>query len=136
MIFPIDMYEICSKDLFVDAICETCKDLDCADPNCSLCKGKGTYKKVIHKWEVSNNLVRVYNIDRDYNSCITPSSLRYWITFGQYVDESDRLLHFSKEDAQKECDYRNMLTQSINDLLGSNHLSAEKCIHHIIKKEE
>ena len=40
--------------------------------------------------------------------------MRYWTGLSEFYCEDDKYLHFTKEDAQKECDVRN---HEINDVL-------------------
>ena len=101
-IYPIKMYQIELGNYKI--VCEDCFTNGKVNENCKRCNGEGTYQDTKLKWFVSNELISIIKIDR----CKT-GDLRYWINKNHTYGESQKLLHFTKEDAFNECERRNKL---------------------------
>ena len=115
MKFPIEMYKIRLEDMKIKVPCEWCLKKGIIDKGCNKCGGNGVHSKTIKAWKVAPRTVTVYDINRssknNYYHGIQTSyegGLRYWIGVSEFFNEEDRYLHFSKDDAQKECDKRNV----------------------------
>jgi hypothetical protein len=112
--FPIEMYKIREEDMKIQVPCERCLEKGIVDHTCSKCGGKGTHNKTIKVWKVAPKTVTVEKIDRSdidkfYGSIQTSykNGLRYWTSLNDYYNEANMFLHFTKSEAQKECDKRN-----------------------------
>lgn len=122
--FPIEMYRIREEETKIKVPCERCFEKGIIDRTCSKCGGKGVHSKTIKVWKVAPNTVTVEKINRSssdnfYNGTQTSykNGLRYWTSYYDFYNEADLFLHFTKSEAQKECDKRN---ESIKELLGIN----------------
>lgn len=117
MNFPIDMYRIVGKPLSIRVVCSHCYERGYVDPKCKKCGGKGTHKKTLMVWKVDTRPEKVVKIDRtsrDYlNINLSKGELRYWTSLSDFYAEDSKLLHFSIEMAQKECDARNAMLQPV-----------------------
>lgn len=121
MEFPIEMYKIRQEDMRIKLPCERCLEKGIIDKGCHKCGGNGTHHKTIKLWKIAPKTTTVERIDRSskdsfYHSTQTSyeGGLRYWTGISEFYNEADRYLHFTKSDAQKECDKRN---ESIADIL-------------------
>ena len=111
MEFPIEMYKIREEDVKITVPCEYCSTKGFVNKNCSRCGGHGKYKKTIKAWKVAPKTVTVEKINR---TGVTEAGylgyvgdLRYWISNHICYSEKEKILHFTKDDAQGECDKRN-----------------------------
>ena len=114
MEFPIEMYRIREEEMKIKVPCERCLEKGIIDRTCSKCGGKGTHSKTIKVWKVAPKAVAVENIDRSSDDNFYKSTqvsykngLRYWTGNYEFYNEGNLLLHFTKSEAQKECDKRN-----------------------------
>ncbi len=114
MKFPIEMYRIREEDVKIKVPCERCSAKGIVNNKCNVCGGKGTHNKNIKVWKVMPRTETVEKIDRSsednfYRGIQTSyvGGLRYWISYSEFFNEESKLLHFNKNDAQKECDRRN-----------------------------
>ena len=114
MEFPIEMYRIHQEEVRIKVPCEWCAKKGIVDKSCNRCGGKGVHNKIILVWKVARKTVTVNEIDRSpknsyYHGTQTTyeGGLRYWTSMSEFYNEEDKHLHFTKEDAQKECDRRN-----------------------------
>ena len=114
MIFPIEMYKIYKKEVRIKVPCEQCLANGIVDGACRKCGGNGVHNKTLQVWTVSHHTEKVEKIDRSsedryYKGTQTTyvGGLRYWTSYSEFYNEEDRILHFNKNDAQKECDRRN-----------------------------
>lgn len=121
MEFPIEMYKIRQEDMRIKLPCERCLEKGIIDKGCNKCGGDGVHHKTIKVWKVAPRTETIKKIDRSskdsfYHSTQTSyeGGLRYWTGMSEFYNEADRYLHFTKSDAQKECDKRN---ESIADIL-------------------
>lgn len=121
MKFPIEMYRIREEDMKINVPCERCLEKGIVDRSCSKCGGNGIHRKTIKVWKVAPKTVTVEKIDRSssdnfYKSTQTSykNGLRYWTGNYEFYNEGNLLLHFTKSEAQKECDKRN---EDIKELL-------------------
>jgi hypothetical protein len=108
--FPIEMYRIRQAPYKVPVSCKSC--VDGIKPNCTECGGKGVHSKTKLKWAVDSNPVVIVRINRQRDDGFeyhrhTIGDLRYWETMCEFFEESSKLVHFTKIDAQDECDRRN-----------------------------
>ncbi|WP_395546825.1 MULTISPECIES: hypothetical protein [unclassified Lacrimispora] len=124
MKFPIEMYKIREEDMKIQVPYERCLEKRIIDHTCSKCGGKGVHSKTIKVWKVAPKTVTVEKIDRSlgdnfYKGVQTSykNGLRYWTCNYEFYNEADLYLHFTKSEAQKECDKRN---ESIKGLLAVN----------------
>jgi hypothetical protein len=96
------MYRIKLEDYVVKVVCEHCFNAGEVDPHCTRCGGNGVHRKTKHRWVVVRRLEDIDNIDRDSNG-----NLRYWTSKSDFFEESSKLVHFTYEDALRECRNRN-----------------------------
>lgn len=115
MKFPIEMYRIREEDVKIKVPCERCLEKGIVNKYCHRCGGNGTHNKTIKVWKVAPRTVTVEKIDRASNDSyyrgIQTSyvgGLRYWTGASEFFNEEDKYLHFNKNDAQEECDKRNV----------------------------
>ncbi|WP_313069901.1 hypothetical protein [Lacrimispora sp.] len=124
MKFPIEMYRIREEEMKIQIPCERCLAKGIIDRTCSKCGGKGVHNKTIKAWEVAPKTVTVEKIDRSSNDNFFrgiqtsyKNGLRYWTSHYDFYNEADMYLHFTMNEAQRECDKRN---ESIKELLVIN----------------
>ena len=124
MKFPIEMYRIHEVNMKIKVPCEQCLEKGIIDKGCHKCGGNGTHNKTIKVWKVAPRTVTIEKIDRSskdnyYRGTQTSyeGGLRYWTSASEFFNEEDKYLHFTKSDAQKECDRRNV---DIADILKIN----------------
>lgn len=127
MKFPIEMYKIREEDMKIQVPCERCLEKRIIDHTCSKCGGKGVHSKTIKVWKVAPKTVTVEKIDRSdvdkfYGSVQTSykNGLRYWTSLNDYYNEANMFLHFTKDEAQKECDCRNADIKEILNVRAKN----------------
>lgn len=127
MKFPIEMYKIREEDLKIQVPCERCLEKGIVDHTCFKCGGKGVHSKTIKVWKVAPKTVTVEKIDRSdvdkfYGSIQTSykNGLRYWTSLNDYYNEANMFLHFTIEEAQKECDTRNVGFKNILNVRARN----------------
>ena len=80
--------------------CNKCHERGYVDLKCTECGGKGVRFKTVEKWIVRN--IDIEEINRD-----SEGNIIYWTDSWSFFNENDRLIHFTKKDAQKECERRN-----------------------------
>lgn len=124
MEFPVEMYRIREEETKIKIPCERCLEKGIIDRACSKCGGKGVHSKTIKVWKAAPKSVTVEKIDRSSgdNFCkgtqtSYKNGLRYWTGHYEFYNEADMYLHFTKSEAQKECDKRN---EGIKRLLAIN----------------
>lgn len=132
MKFPIEMYRIRKEDMKIKVPCERCLEKGIVNKYCHRCGGNGTHNKTIKVWKVAPRTVTVEKIDRaskdSYYKGVQTSyvgGLRYWTGASEFFNEEDKYLHFNKNDAQEECDKRNM---DIADILKIHKQEKQKMI--------
>ena len=103
----IEMYRIKLKDHITTVVCDYCYKYGEVYNLCTRCGGKGTHRRTREEWVVSPTVVDVVKIDRDGEG-----TLRYWENKSELYRETSRLLHFTKKDAQAECDARNKVREN------------------------
>ncbi|PKM74776.1 MAG: hypothetical protein CVU92_04700 [Firmicutes bacterium HGW-Firmicutes-17] len=96
------LYKICLQKRKVEVVCDYCHKLGFIKKSCHKCGGKGMHNKTLNEWAVSKYQCEIRKIDRDENG-----TLRYWDGLHSFYYEDTKLLHFTKEDAIKECERRN-----------------------------
>ena len=123
----IEMYRIRKEDVRIKIPCERCYEKGIVDKGCSKCGGNGVHKKTIQVWKVAPRTVVVEKIDRSsknsyYYNVQTEyeGGLRYWTGAEEYYNEEERILHFNKEDAQEECNRRNVDIADILKVIDKN----------------
>lgn len=123
MDFPIEMYKIKEEEVTIKVPCEACYKKGMVVYDCHKCGGKGIHNKTIKVWKVARKTVTMEKINRGksdqlYHGKQTSydGGLQYWTGDSEFYNENDLYLHFTKEDAQKECDKRN---KDISDVLNS-----------------
>lgn len=99
------MYLIVKVEDKIKIICNRCSAnlYGKVDPDCTLCGGKGVHNKNNTKWKVRDKPVYIKHIERS----LTNGHLRYWEDSSCWFPDEECLLHFTKRDAQNECDHRN-----------------------------
>ena len=114
MRFPIEMYKIRQEEVKIKIPCERCMNSGIVDRSCKKCGGNGVHNKTIKVWKVAPKTETVVNIDRSskdsfYKGIQTSyeGGLRYWTGMNEFYKEEDKYLHFTKKDAQDECNRRN-----------------------------
>ncbi len=137
MKFPIEMYKLREEDMKIQVPCERCLEKGIIDYTCSKCGGKGIHNKTIKVWKVSLKTVTVEKIDRSdvdkfYGSIQTSykNGLRYWTGLNDYYNETNMFLHFTKSEAQKECDKRNEKIKVLLDIYKKNNSVASPKLDH------
>lgn len=148
MMFPIEMYKIRQEEMKIKIPCERCMNSGIVDRSCQKCGGNGVHNKTIKVWKVAPKTVTIEDIDRAskdsfYKGTQTSyeGGLRYWINMGEFYNEEDKYLHFSKEDAQEECDKRNKDIADIlkvvnkNKSMNDKHLCDDTDFDHLIRLE-
>lgn len=127
MDFPIEMYKIRLENITIKVPCERCAGKGIVDYGCHKCGGNGIHKKTINVWKVAPRKEKVVKIDRSskdnfYSGTQTSykGGLRYWTSLSEFYNEEDKYLHFTKEDAQQECDARNKENEDILKVFNSN----------------
>lgn len=123
----IEMYRIRQEDVTIKIPCERCYEKGIVDKGCYKCGGNGIHKKTIKVWKVAPRTVTVEKIDRSsknsyYYGVQTEyeGGLRYWTSYSEFYNEESKILHFNKEDAQKECDRRNVDIADILKVIDKN----------------
>lgn len=131
--FPIEMYRIKLKDVKVKVPCESCYKKGIVDVRCPKCAGIGTHKKTVKAWAVTKKKETVVAINRAEEDAFYKGvqiqhkgELRYWINTSEFYQETEKVLHFSENDAQKECDRRNEKIAGILKVAKSNGDHGEK----------
>ena len=117
--FPIEMYRIKKRDVQIQMPCEKCAKRGIVNKNCHKCGGKGVHKKTIPLWVVSENAETIRAIDRA-SDAEHEGILRYWDGPSTFFFDDARLLHFTKEDAEHECDIRNREIKDLLDIIKAN----------------
>ena len=114
MKFLIEMYRIREVNKKIQVPCEWCLEKGIVDKRCNKCGGNGVHNKTLKVWEVMPRTEIIEKIDRGFEDNFYrgiqveyEGGLRYWISSCEFFNEESRLLHFNKDDAQKECDRRN-----------------------------
>lgn len=130
MDFPIEMYKIREEEITIKVPCESCYEKGMVVHDCHKCGGKGIHNKTIKVWKVARKTVTIEKISRGgsnqfYHGKQTSydGGLQYWTGSSEFYNEHDLYLHFTKEDAQKECDKRN---RDISDILNNIKLKQLK----------
>lgn len=108
----IKMYRIREEGVRIQVPCEKCMEKGIIDKTCYKCGGKGLHNKTVGVWEVCSGAVSIGKIDRSK----TTGDLRYWIDDMCYYLDNDGIMHFTKKDAQYECDKRNEDVLSILEI--------------------
>lgn len=123
MDFPIEMYKIKEEEVTIKVPCEACYKKGMVVHDCHKCGGKGVHNKTIKVWKVARKTVTIEEINRGksdqfYHGKQTSydGGLQYWTGDSEFYNENDLYLHFTKEDAQRECDKRN---KDISDILNN-----------------
>lgn len=141
MVFPIEMYKIREEGMKIQIPCKYCSDKGIIDHTCSKCGGKGVHNKTIRVWKVAPKTVMVTKIDRSiensfYKGIQTAykNGLRYWTSDYEFYNEADLYLHFTQNEAKKECDKRNVGIKELLDISRKNNLavSSVKPDHRLI----
>ena len=129
MEFPIEMYKIRDEETKIKVPCERCLEKGIIDHTCAKCGGKGVHSKTIKVWKVAPKTVTVEKIDRSsgdnfYKGTQTSykDGLRYWTSCYEFYNEADMYLHFTQNEAQKECDKRNVSIKELLDINRKNNL--------------
>lgn len=129
MEFPIEMYRIREEDMKINVPCERCLEKGIVDRSCSKCGGNGIHRKTIKVWKIAPKTVTVEKIDRSssdnfYKGTQTSykNGLRYWTGHYDFYNEADMYLHFTKSEAQKECDKRNEEIKGLLEIGKKNNL--------------
>ena len=114
MRFPIEMYKIRQEEVKIKIPCERCMNSGIVDRSCKKCGGNGVHNKTIKVWKVAPKTETIVDIDRSsedsfYKGTQTSyeGGLRYWTGMNEFYKEEDKYLHFTKKDAQDECNRRN-----------------------------
>ena len=146
MRFPIEMYKIRQEEVKIKIPCERCMNSGIVDRRCKKCGGNGVHNKTIKVWKVAPKTETVVDIDRSsedsfYKGIQTSyeGGLRYWIGMSEFYNEEDKYLHFTKKDAQDECNRRNKDVADILKVDSNNKTIKNKSLsddyEHLIRLE-
>lgn len=131
----IEMYRIGKTDIKIKVPCECCFEKGIVDKTCDRCGGNGTHYKTIKMWKVMPKTMIVEKIDRsprdDFYKNIQTSyagGLRYWTSSSEFFNEESKILHFNKDDAQRECNRRNAEIANILEIHNNNVIQAFKSV--------
>lgn len=108
-----NMFKIFQKDMKIKVVCDSCYSRGYIDTGCYKCGGKGTRNKTIQIWKYKRyDIEKIDRVSSDHcikekGTIIKEGELRYWIDNYSYFVESEKLIHFTKQDAIKECVRRN-----------------------------
>lgn len=137
MKFPIEMYRIRKEDMKIKVPCERCMKNGIVNKRCHKCGGNGVHNKTIKVWKVAPRTVTIEKIDRasedSYYKGIQTNykgELRYWTGVSEYFNEEDKILHFNRNDAQKECDRRNIEIADILKIHNENRQDKNSVDNH------
>ena len=110
-----EMYRIREVKIKIKTPCLSCAGKGYIDKKCTKCGGNGLHNKTINMWVVYSKKIQIEKIDRGSQDSIykgilltRKGELRYWEDSSCYVNEDSKLLHFTKEDAIRECEERNL----------------------------
>lgn len=95
------------SDTRVRTVCKECYKRGLIGSYCDNCDGKGWVFKHGH-WAVQERPINIVCIDRDESG-----ELRYWEDDSNHYLESQKLLHFSRDDAAEECKRRNNINYTL-----------------------
>ncbi len=131
MEFPVEMYRIREEEMKIKVPCERCLEKGIIDCTCSRCGSKGVHSKTIKVWKVASKTVTVEKIDRSssdnfYKGVQTSykNGLRYWTGHSDFYNEANMYLHFTRNDAQKECNKRNEGIKGLLEVYSKNNIAA------------
>lgn len=93
-----EMYKIEEHAIKYPKVCENCYSLGYVDSKCSQCGGKGVINKSKKIWEVCKYKEKISYITGD---------VKYWTAYSDYYSSRSKIVHFSQEDAERECSIRN-----------------------------
>lgn len=107
------MYRIYEKEMKIKVPCEKCFDIGFVNEKCTRCGGKGVRNKTIKIWRYrKQDIVEIKRSSKDYeykgSLTVSRGELEYYEDYSSFFVEHDKLIHFTKEDAIKECKYRNI----------------------------
>lgn len=98
----VEMYKIREENVKIQIPCERCVENGIVNKMCFKCGGKGTHYKTLKVWKVHPRTITIDKVDRSKTR-----DLRYWTDMSTYYPEENKMVHFTKRDAQFECDERN-----------------------------
>lgn len=98
------MYLIKEYPLKIKVVCDKCSQKGYIDKNCYSCHGKGIHNKTFMVWKIKEKKVIIDKINRDSKT----KQLKYWTDLSCFYIDEDRLIHFTINDANKECHKRNV----------------------------
>lgn len=131
MEFPVEMYRIRKEEMKFKVPCESCLEKGMVDGTCPKCGGKGIHSKTIKVWKVAPKTVTVEKIDRSssdsfYKGVQTSykNGLRYWTGQNDFYNDAEMYMHFTKNEAQKECNKRNEGIKGLLEVDRKNKLAA------------
>lgn len=114
MKFPIEMFRIKASNLRIRIPCGRCLSKGIIDDLCVNCGGKGIHYRTIKVWEAESEAVSIEKIDRSHKDEFYKgiqvqykNGLRYWEDSYTFYNDKDGYLHFTREEALKECVVRN-----------------------------
>lgn len=109
------MYSIKEIPIKIPVSCEFCSKIGFINKNCPKCGGRGIHNKTIKIWKTKPRIIEIVKINRASTNyyykgelIIEKNELIYWIDNSSHYNENDKLIHFTKIDAQNECDKRNI----------------------------
>lgn len=117
------MYRIREERIKLQVPCKTCWNAGILIENCYTCNGKGWHYKHFPYWRIAKKTTTVERIDREHHD----GPYRFWTSKSEYFPESSKILHFTVDDAQHECNIRN---RDIDNLIRRRN----RDIHHVNKR--
>lgn len=121
---PVEMYRIRQDSIKLHVPCHLCVSAGVIIENCHACNGKGWHNKTFPYWIISKRTTTIERIDKDEHG------YRFWTGPSEYFPEENHIVHFTKDEAQKECDLRN---KDVNHLI---YKSKNESVHHTRKENK
>jgi hypothetical protein len=118
----MDMYLLKKDSNKFVVTCNRCHERGYVDLKCTECGGKGVRFKTVEKWVIKNVEIECINRDSD-------GGIRYWTDQSCFYEESNKLVHFTKKDAVRECERRNTEFSNVNnvEVILRKHCTACDC---------
>lgn len=104
-----DMFKIKEGNNKYVRTCGRCTEKGYVDLKCTACGGKGVRFSTTSLWTIEK--VEIVKINR-----LKSGVLAFWVDNSTLYTEDAKLLHFTYEDAQRECDKRNSIFSKISNL--------------------
>lgn len=114
------LYRIKLENYRIQVVCDYCYKNGQVNKRCNKCGGKSVHNKTRQRWVVCKHLQLIDKIDRD-----SEGNIRYWEDMSCFYQETDKLIHFTYRDAEKECNKRNKDIIETEKMLHSLEISIQ-----------